>query len=112
MASSSDHSKYKRLSSEIEEKYEKTKQTDAEYERKNRWRAEIEGTIKQLYPECNLVLTGSSASEFGSSGCDVDVSLILPPSASFSVVGPYVLQKISARFKPTPQRFVTEVNKM
>ena len=71
-------SSYSTLSAEIEAMYEREKQTSAEYDRKDGWRKELHRFLAQKYPQCRLVFYGSTTNGFGTSGCDIDLTLFLP----------------------------------
>ena len=71
-------SSYSDLSAEIEAMYERKKQTSAEYDRRDDWRKELHRFLAQKYPQCRLVFFGSTVNGFGTSGCDIDLTLFLP----------------------------------
>ena len=97
-------SSYSTLSAEIQAMYERKKQTSAEYDRRDGWRRDIHKIMAQKCPECRLVFFGSTAN-FGTSGCDIDLTLFLPHSYSFGGSGLYDI----ARHFPK-SRFQTQVN--
>lgn len=97
---------FARLSAQIQEKFVENQQTREIYDRKNRWREEIEGIVKSLYPSSRLVLSGSSANGFGSIHSDIDLVLCFEGAAP---TGPYMLKKIESLFTSNRRRFQTEV---
>ena len=98
--------KFSRLSAQIQEKFLENRQTSEIYDRKNRWREEIEGIVKSLYPSSRLVLSGSSANGFGSVHSDIDLVLCFDGAAP---TGPYMLRKVESLFTSNRRRFQTEV---
>ena len=106
MASLSSYDPYPQLSAQIQEKFQANQQTAEIYDKKNRWRAEMEGIVRELYPRCRLVLSGSSANGFGSIHSDIDLVLCFERSA---MTGPTVLRRIESLFTRNPRRFQTEV---
>lgn len=95
---------FPRLSTQIQEKFLENRQTSEIYDRKNRWREEIEGIVKSLYPSSQLVLSGSSANGFGSVHSDIDLVLCFDGAAP---TGPYMLRKIESLFTSNRRRFQT-----
>ena len=49
MASLSSCDPYPQLSAQIQEKFQANQQTAEIYDKKNRWRAEMEGIVRELY---------------------------------------------------------------
>lgn len=98
-SSRDDH--YHQLSAQIQQKFQDNRQTSEVFDRKNRWRKEIEDLVKTLYPSCRLVLSGSSANGFGSIH-----SLCFEGAA---VTGPSMLRRIESLFASNRRRFQTEV---
>lgn len=97
---------YSQLSAQIQQKFLANQQTSDIYDRKNRWRDEIEGIVKTLYPSCRLVLSGSSANGFGNIHSDIDLVLCFEGSAT---ARGYMLSRIESLFTRSPRRFQTEV---
>lgn len=97
---------YRQLSSQIQQKFQENRQTGDIFDRKNRWREEIEDIVKTLYPTCRLVLSGSSANGFGSIRSDIDLVLCFEGAAA---TGPYMLRRIESLFTSNRRRFQTEV---
>ena len=97
---------FPRLSAQIQEKFVENQQTSEVFDRKNRWREEIEGIVKSLYPDSRLVLSGSSANGFGSVHSDIDLVLCFEGAA---LAGPTMLRKIESLFTRNRRRFQTEV---
>ena len=62
--------------------------------------------VRELYPRCRLVLSGSFANGFGSNHSDIDLVLCFERSA---MTGPTVLRRIESLFTRNPRRFQTEV---
>lgn len=106
MASFNVHDRYSELSAQIQQKFQANQQTAEIYDKKNRWRGEIEGIIRELYPSCRLVLSGSSANGFGSIHSDIDLVMCFERSAMTS---PSVLRRIESLFTRNRRRFQTEV---
>ena len=98
--------KFPRLSAQIQEKFDENQQTSEIYDRKNRWREEMERIVKSLYPSSRLVLSGSSANGFGSVCSDIDLVLCFEGAAP---TGPSMLRKIDSLFTSNRRRFQTEV---
>ena len=98
---------YPHLSSQIQEKYLALQQTQKIYDQKDAWRVEMELIIQELYPNCRLVLCGSSANGFGNT--DSDIALVLSVGESGSSTGPYMLRRIESLFTRKPRRFETKV---
>lgn len=97
---------YSQLSAQIQQTFLANQQTTAIYEQKNGWRAEIESIVRELYPSCRLVLSGSSANGFGSVHSDIDFVLFFErPSATI----PSMLRRIESLFTRNRRRFQTEV---
>lgn len=96
---------YPQLSAQIQHKFLANQQTSEIYDRKNRWREEIEGMVKTLYPTCRLVLSGSSANGFGSVHSDIDLVLCFERAAAMSSS----LRRIESLFTRNRRRFQTEV---
>lgn len=103
-SSRGDH--YHQLSAQIQQKFQDNRQTSEVFDRKNRWRKEIEDLVKTLYPSCRLVLSGSSANGFGSIHSDIDLVLCFEGAA---VAGPSMLRRIESLFASNRRRFQTEV---
>ncbi|KAL9968861.1 hypothetical protein ACROYT_G021002 [Oculina patagonica] len=97
---------YPQLSAQIQQKFSTNQQTSEIYDRKDRWREEIESIVKALYPTCRLVLSGSSANGFGSVHSDIDLVLCFEGAAATS---PYMLRRIESLFTRSPRRFQTEL---
>lgn len=97
---------YSLLSAQIQEKFKTNRQTSEIYEKKDQWRAEMESIIRELYPRCRLVLSGSSANGFGSIRSDIDLVLCFEGSAMTSAS---TLRTIDSLFTRNPRRFQTEV---
>lgn len=100
--------RYSELSSQIEEKFLANQQTQKIYDQKDAWRVEMELIIQELYPNCRLVLCGSSANGFGSISSDIDLVLII--SESGSGTESYMLRRIESLFTRKPRRFETKVS--
>ena len=101
--------RYTQLSSQIQEKFLANQQTQKIYDQKDAWRVEMELIIQELYPDCRLVLCGSSANGFGSTDSDIDLVLSVGEGGS-SQAGPYMLRRIESLFTRKPRRFETKVN--
>ena len=99
---------YTQLSSQIQEKFLANQQTQKIYDQKDTWRVEMELIIQELYPNCRLVLCGSSANGFGSIDSDTDLVLSVGEGESSAV--PYMLRRIESLFTRKPRRFETKVN--
>lgn len=99
---------YTQLSSQIQEKFVAHQQTQKIYDQKDAWRVEMELIIQELYPNCRLVLCGSSANGFGNTDSDID--LVLSVGESGSSTEPYMLRRIESLFTRKPRRFETKVN--
>ena len=97
---------FPQLSAQIQEKFLENQQTSEIYDRKNRWREEIEGIVKSLYPSSRLVLSGSSVNGFGSVHSDIDLVLCFEGAAP---TGSYMLRKVESLFTSNRRRFQTEV---
>lgn len=97
---------YHQLSAQIQQKFQDNRQTSEVFDRKNRWRKEIEDLVKTLYPSCRLVLSGSSTNGFGSIHSDIDLVLCFEGAA---VTGPSMLRRIESLFASNRRRFQTEV---
>ena len=106
MATFNQRDQYSQLSAQIEQKFLDNQQTTEIYEQKNQWRAEIEGIIREMYPGCRLVLSGSSANGFGSVHSDIDLVLSLEGSATTPASA---LRRIETLFTRNRRRFRTEV---
>ena len=106
MASLSSCDPYPQLSAQIQQKFRANQQTADLYDKKNQWRAEMESIVRELYPRCRLVLSGSSANGFGSIHSDTDLVLCFERSVMSS---PTVLRRIESLFTRNPRRFQTEV---
>lgn len=106
MATFNQRDQYSQLSAQIEQKFLDNQQTTEIYEQKNQWRAEIEGIIREMYPGCRLVLSGSSANGFGSVKSDIDLVLCLEGSATTPASA---LRRIETLFTRNRRRFRTEV---
>lgn len=102
--------RYSQLSSEIHEKFLANQQTQKMYDQKDAWRVEMELIIQELYPNCRLVLCGSSANGFGSIDSDIDLVLSVGDGGSSAV--PYMLRRIESLFTRKPRRFETKVNQL
>ena len=100
--------RYTQLSSQIQEKFLTNQQTQKIYDQKDTWRVEMELIIQELYPNCRLVLCGSSANGFGSIYSDIDLVLSVGEGESSAV--PYMLRRIESLFTRKPRRFETKVN--
>jgi len=100
--------RYTQLSSQIQEKFLANQQTQKIYDQKDAWRVEMELIIQELYPNCRLVLCGSSANGFGS--IDSDIDLVLSVGEGGASAGPYMLRRIESLFTRKPRRFETKVN--
>ena len=99
--------RYTQLSSQIQEKFLANQQTQKIFDQKDAWRVEMELIIQELYPNCRLVLCGSSANGFGN--IDSDIDLVMSAGEGGSSVGPYMLTRIESLFTRKPQRFETKV---
>jgi len=99
--------RYTQLSSQIQEKFLANQQTQKIYDQKDAWRVEMELIIQELYPNCRLVLCGSSANGFGS--IDSDIDLVLSVGEGGASAGPYMLRRIESLFTRKPRRFETKV---
>lgn len=99
---------YPRLSDQIQEKFLVLQQTQKIYDQKDSWRVEMELVIQELYPDCRLVLCGSSANGFGSIDSDIDMDLVLGTENRFLRPGD-LLRRIESLFIRRPRRFETEV---
>ena len=97
---------FPKLSAQIQEKFRANQQTLEIHEKKNQWRAEMEGIVRTLHPRCRLVLSGSSANGFGSIHSDIDLVLCFEGS---TVTSPTMLRRIDSLFTRNPRRFQTEV---
>lgn len=97
---------YHQLSAQIQQKFQDNRQTSEVFDRKNRWRKEIEDLVKTLYPSCRLVLSGSSTNGFGSIHSDIDLVLCFEGAA---VTGSSMLRRIESLFASNRRRFQTEV---
>ena len=97
---------FPKLSAQIQEKFRTNQQTLEIYEKKNQWRAEMEGIVRALHPRCRLVLSGSTANGFGSIHSDIDLVLCFEGS---TVTSPTMLRRIDSLFTQYPRRFQTEV---
>ncbi|XP_022783244.1 poly(A) RNA polymerase GLD2-B-like [Stylophora pistillata] len=104
--SSSRNDQYHQLGAQIRQKFQDNRQTSEVFDRKNRWRKEIEDLVKTVYPSCRLVLSGSSANGFGSIHSDIDLVLCFEGVA---VTGPSMLRRIESLFTSNRRRFQTEV---
>lgn len=104
--SSSRNVQYHQLGAQIQQKFQDNRQTSEVFDRKNRWRKEIEDLVKTVYPSCRLVLSGSSANGFGSIHSDIDLVLCFEGVA---VTGPSMLRRIESLFTSNRRRFQTEV---
>lgn len=91
--------RYTQLSSQIQEKFIANQQTQKIYDQKDAWRVEMELIIQELYPNCRLVLCGSSAN-----------GLVLSVGEGESSAVPYMLRRIESLFTRKPRRFETKVN--
>lgn len=99
---------YPRLSDQIQEKFIALQQTQKIYDQKDSWRVEMELVIQELYPDCRLVLCGSSANGFGSIDSDIDMNLVPGTENRFLRPGD-MLRRIESLFIRKPRRFETEV---
>ena len=106
MASSSPSDGYPQLSAQIQQKFLVNQQTTEMYDQKNRWRAEMEAIVRELYPSCRLVLSGSSANGFGSVHSDIDLVLCFDGATATSAS---MLRRIESLFTRNRRRFQTEV---
>lgn len=100
--------RYSELSTQIQERFLANQQTQKIYDQKDAWRVEMELVIQELYPNCRLVLCGSSANGFGSTDSDID--LVLSVGESGSATETYMLKRIESLFTRKPRRFETKVS--
>ena len=99
--------RYPELTAEIKEMFQVRQQTREIYEQKDQWRLEMERIIKEQYPNCRLVLSGSSANGFGSKSSDID--LVMCFDRGTRSVGSETLRRINSLFTRNRRRFETEV---
>ena len=64
------------LTREIVQKSEYVKESEATARKKRRWCDSLKQNVKEMFPTRQLVLVGSSSTDFAIEGCDVDLTLI------------------------------------